>query len=125
MTLVTPAEIAQYRSQLSGYPLALVALDAIEDCEGDLEDAAISLAIHVGQEPNTTENWLDGLAKRYRVVICQQEFREDLANEILGSVVVHLMEQKLCPEILITPVVIYVVKTDVNDFCRPLEYQLP
>ena len=76
MVILTSQEIAQFRSQLSEYPQALEALDTIEDCEGDIEDAAISLAIQVGQTPTTSENWLDGVAKRYRVTICNQEYRE-------------------------------------------------
>jgi hypothetical protein len=71
MVQITSQEIALFRSELAAYPEALKALDEIEDCEGDIEDAAISLALQVGQEPNTSENWLDGVAKRCRVAICE------------------------------------------------------
>jgi hypothetical protein len=124
MVILTTQEIAQFRSQLSEYPTALEALDTIEDCEGDLEDAAISLAIQVGQMPTTSDNWLDGLAKRCRVAICQSDYREAVASGTLTSLVGELIDKKICPEILVVPVVLYVFKVGVNDFCEPLEYKL-
>ncbi len=123
MIVITTQEIAQYRSELANYEEALVALDAIEDCEGDLEDAAISLAIKVGQQPDRS-NWLDGVAKRCRVAICQEEFREDLLQKKLAATVGYLIEKKICPGILVAPVVIYVVKQGVSEFCEPLNFKL-
>ena len=49
MVVITSQEIARFRSELAAYPEALKALDEIEDCEGNIEDAAISLAIQAGQ----------------------------------------------------------------------------
>ena len=121
--ILTSQEIAQFRSQLAEYSAALEALDNIEDCEGDLEDAAISMAIHVGQSPTTSENWLDGLAKRYRVTLCDETYREDLLQGNIAPMVAHLMELNQCPELLVTPVVIYVFKTGIQPFCEPLEYK--
>ena len=124
MVIITSQQIAQFRSQLAEYPEALKALDAIEDCEGNIEDAAISLAIQAGQEPNISENWLDGLAKRCRVAICKSEVKEELANGELNAAFRDLVAAKICPDILVASVIIYVFKTGVNDFCEPLEYKL-
>ncbi|WP_445245191.1 hypothetical protein [Microcoleus sp. OTE_8_concoct_300] len=124
MVIITSQQIAQFRSQLAEYPEALKALDAIEDCEGNIEDAAISLAIQAGQEPNISENWLDGLAKRCRVAICKSEVKEELTNGELNAAFRDLVAAKICPEILVASVIIYVFKTGVNEFCEPLEYQL-
>ncbi|NJS12557.1 MAG: hypothetical protein HC789_20360 [Microcoleus sp. CSU_2_2] len=124
MLVITSQEIALFRSELAAYPEALKALDEIEDCEGDIEDAAISLAIQAGQEPNISENWLDGVAKRCRVAICRSELKADLTNGRLNTAFADLVAAKVCPEILITSVIIYVYKTGVNDFCEPLDYQL-
>lgn len=124
MVILTSQEIAQFRSQIAEYPTALEALDTIEDCEGDVEDAAISMAIQVGQMPTTSEQWLDGLAKRCRVALCQKDYRQDLVEGNITAMVEYLMQQKICPELLVAPVVIYVVKTGVNSFCEPLEYKL-
>ena len=121
MIILTSQEIAQFRSQLSEYPSALQALDTIEDCEGDLEDAAMSIAIQVGQMPTTSEKWLDGVAKRYRVTICDREYREELLQGNIGKMVGYLLERKTCPELLVTPVVIYALKTGIKQFCEPLE----
>ncbi|MFB8795167.1 MAG: hypothetical protein U7126_13315 [Microcoleus sp.] len=124
MVVITSQEIALFRSELAAYPSALKALDEIEDCEGNIEDAAISLAIQAGQEPNISENWLDGLAKRCRVAICKSELKADLKNGGLNAAFGDLVAAKVCPEILITAVIIYVFKTGVNEFCEPLEYKL-
>ncbi|WP_293131426.1 hypothetical protein [Microcoleus sp. bin38.metabat.b11b12b14.051] len=124
MVIITSQEIAQFRSQLAEYPAALKALDEIEDCEGNIEDAAISLAIQAGQEPNISENWLDGLAKRCRVAICKSEIKEELMNGQLNAAFRDLVVAKICPQILVAPTIIYVFKTGVNDFCEPLEYKL-
>jgi hypothetical protein len=124
MVVITSQEIALFRSELAAYPQALKALDEIEDCEGDIEDAAISLAIQAGQEPNISENWLDGLAKRCRVAICQSEFKADLIDGRLNATFGDLVAAKVCPEILVATVIIYVFKTGVNEFCEPLDYKL-
>ena len=124
MISLTSQEIAQFRSQLSEYPTALESLDMIEDCEGDLEDAAISLAIQVGQMPTTSDNWLASFTKRYRVSICQTDYREDLLAGKVATLVADLIEQKKCPELLVTPVVLYALKSGIQAFCEPLEYKL-
>ncbi|HBL09884.1 MAG TPA: hypothetical protein DD379_00255 [Cyanobacteria bacterium UBA11162] len=124
MTIVTSQEIAQFRSQLANYTEAMVALDAIEDCEGDLEDAAIALAIRAGQQPQTDNaDWLDALAKKCRAVICQPEFREDLLNGSYARVIEYLAGTPLLPPILAAPVLMYVVQHGVNSFCEPLDSQ--
>ncbi|NEP12355.1 MAG: hypothetical protein F6K14_19535 [Symploca sp. SIO2C1] len=124
MTIVTSEEIAQFRSKLSNYPEAMKALNAIEDCEGDLEDAAISLAIQAGQQPQRENaEWLDALARKCRAVICQQEFREDLLKGSYSSVFRYLLETPMLPKILITPVLMYVASQGVENFCEPLNSQ--
>lgn len=116
--IISSQDIAQYRSQLSDIPEALLALDVIEDCEGDVEDAAISLALKIGQEPTTTENWLEDLAKRCRVEICEPQFQSELQNGQLKSLIEYLFTTELCPKLLVIPIVIYVVKLGVNQFCQ-------
>ena len=125
MTILTSQEIAQFRSELANNLEAMKALDAIEDCEGDLEDAAIALAIRAGQQPQRDNaEWLDALARKCRSVICQKEFRGDLLNGSYASMIRYLAETPLLPSILATPVLMYVVRQGVNNFCEPLEPQL-
>ncbi len=124
MTTVTSQEIAQFRTELANNPEAMRALDAIEDCEGDLEDAAIALAIRVGQQPQRDNaEWLDALARKCRAVICQKEFRDDLLNGSYTPMIRYLAETPLLPSILATPVLMYVVRQGINHFCEPLDSQ--
>lgn len=122
MTQVTPEEINQFRVQLANHPDAVAALDEIEDCEGDVEDAAIALAIKVGQQPDIANTeWLPSLAKKCRVALCQSELRNDWENGNFGIIFEYLQDKKICPRLLITPVLIYVFKQNINKFCEPLE----
>ncbi len=122
MTKVTSQEIAQFRSQLADDPSDMEALDLIEDCDGDLEDAAMTLAIRAGQQPERANaEWLDALARKWRAVICEQEYREDLLNNSLQKMIERLKAMPTFPKILATPVLIYVLKRGVNNFCEPLD----
>ncbi|HEY9675758.1 MAG TPA: hypothetical protein V6D11_30220 [Waterburya sp.] len=124
MTTLTAQEIAQFRAELANNPDAIKALNLIEDCEGDLEDAAMALAIRAGQQPQRDNaEWLDALARKCRAVICQKEFRQDLLNGSYAPMVRYLAETPLLPPILATPVLMYVVHQGVNDFCAPLDSQ--
>jgi len=124
MVIVTQEEIEQYRTELAEDPIALDALDMIEDCEGDLEDAAISLALRVGQEPDRSENWLDGLAKRWRTFVCQAGLKESLMANSIANAVKLLAAETTIPDVLALPVILYVVKTGVEGFCQPLREKL-
>lgn len=121
MLNLTSQEIAHYRSALAAYPEALVALDVIEDCDGNLEDAATSLGIQVGQQLNAGD-YLDGLAKRCRVAIC--EHQRDLMAGNLTATFDSLINSNICPKLLLAPIIIYVVKQGVFDFCEPLNLKL-
>lgn len=123
MTTVTAEEIAQFRTELAAYPKILKSLDAIEDCEGDLEDAALGLAIEIGQLPDRSD-WLDGFAKRCRPAICQKELKENLLNGKLAAVVESLIQSRVCPQLLIAPVLMYVMKQGLDAFCEPLSFKL-
>ena len=122
MTIVTSQEIARFRSLLADYPPVVEALDLIEDCEGDLEDAAMTLAIRIGQEPGAENSeWLDGFAKKWRPVICQAEFREDLVNANFQGIMMYLQQISSFPKFLAAPILIYAFKQGWNNFCQPLD----
>src|SRR4028119_2378585 len=119
MITVTPKEIAQYRFQLADYPEAIAALDVIEECEGNLEDAAVVLAIQEGQEPDrSAKEWLEALTKRCRPIVCQEDFRDDLLAGLVAGAVESLAVSMAIPPGLATPVVIYAVKIGVKNFCK-------
>jgi hypothetical protein len=124
LIVVTPQELEFFRSELADHPAALEALGVIEDCDGDLEDAAISLAIRAGQEPDTNERWIEGLAKRWRHILCHAEIKEGLEDGLSGGVVDAIAADTEIPSNLVIPVAIYVLKTGVQTFCQPLEEKI-
>ena len=122
MTTLTTQEIARFRSTFANYPQAMQALDLIEDCEGDLEDAAMTLAIKAGQQPEINNSeWLDSLAKKWRAIICQQELRSDLMEGSVDKLMEKIEKMPTFPNILVTPVLLYVFKQGIPDFCQPLD----
>jgi hypothetical protein len=120
--IVSSTEISRLRSQLLEYPDALLALETIADCEGDLEDAAMSLAIRAGQEPGLdNSDWLPALAKRCRAVLCQDDLRVDLINGNWATALHLLQASKVCPNILAVPVLLYIENVGIDRFCAPLD----
>jgi hypothetical protein len=114
--------ITELQAQFIEIPDALAALETIADCEGDLEDAAMALAIRAGQQPDINNSeWLKGLAKKCRVAICHSEFRNDMVNGNFLNLFEHFVRLKVCPELLILPVLLYVHEQGVNKFCQPLD----
>ncbi len=122
--IVTATELADFREGLMAYPEAMVALEAIFDCEGDLEDAAINLALKLGQEPDVCDGWLDGLAKSWRHVLCQPEIKAALGEGITPNLLIMLTEQTTLPLRLVVPVAIYVLKVGMADFCHLFESKI-
>jgi hypothetical protein len=114
--------ITELQPQFAELPEAIVSLETIADCEGDLEDAAMALAIRAGQQPDINNSeWLNGLAKKCRVAICLSEFRNDMVNGNFVPLYNHFVEAKVCPKLLILPVLLYVHEQGVNKFCEPLD----
>jgi hypothetical protein len=122
--IVSPEEIDYWRSQLADYPEALAALTVLADCEGDLEDAAITIALQVGQEPDTSDRWIEGLAKRWRPIVCEAELREALEDGLSGETLTALKKATELPMRLVTFVAIYAIKTGLDLFCKPLTEKL-
>ncbi len=119
---LTSPVILALRASVADYEPACLALAVIEDCEGNLEDAAISLAIRTGQQPNADNAlWLAALAKRCRAKICQPELRQAIAAERWGEAAQALATTKLIPDLLALPVLLYVQQQGLDDFCAPLE----
>ena len=121
MTTLTLDEISQLQKQLADYPEALAALQSIEDCDGDIADAALSLALKAGLEPDTNETWLESYAKRFRHVACQEQFRAALAAQQVVGLINHLTLDTTCPGLLAAPVALHIVKVGVDDFCHTFD----
>jgi hypothetical protein len=114
--------ITELQAQFADMPEAIASLENITDCEGDLEDAAITLAIRAGQQPDITNSeWLDGYAKKCRVAICKLEFRDDMVSGNFMPLFQYFVQTKVCPQLLILPVLLYVHEQGVNRFCQPID----
>ena len=84
-TTVTPEEIAQFRAELADNLSAIAALDAIEECEGYLEDAVpLLLMRETGTEPDRS---IGDLLKKCRQFICQEEVREALESGMIAPAI--------------------------------------
>ena len=114
-------EITQLIERLADYPEAMRSLQEIEDCDGDLNDAALSLALKAGLEPTENDGWLEGFAKRYRHMACLPEFRADLRAQQTVSLAQHLTANSQCPNLLAVPVALYISKTGVDTFCQSFD----
>ncbi|MCC3473321.1 MAG: hypothetical protein JGK38_23995 [Microcoleus sp. PH2017_15_JOR_U_A] len=124
MTTITQSEIEQYHSQLQEYPDALKALDVLEECEGDLEYAAETLAIEsgeldddLGDEDPNEPSWLEKSADKLRPHICTQAFKDVLSQGFavaLGS----LITAGIYPGVPLTLVLIYISTKNLDKFCQ-------
>jgi hypothetical protein len=96
--LLTPEQIERYRAELADNPDALTALDAIEEWERDLADAAESLAIRngiEGVEDRADLRWFVIVLKKCRDSICQPKY-EILREKIVPALIPTLTEMGKC-----------------------------
>jgi hypothetical protein len=115
MTILTEAEIAQFRTQLVTYPEALAALDVVEECGGYLEDAITVIMMRETEaEP---DRGLNEVVEKCRKVVCQEEFRNDLLGGLLGVAIEPVAASVGIPLGIATAVVMYAYKKGINQFC--------
>ena len=120
MMNLTLEEIAQFRRQLSESPDALVAMDAIEECKGNLELATQLVAVEttdIEVSLRGDSNYLEQLAQKLSNIICQEEF-DELMTGVLTAAIATLAASGNIPIALATPVVIYVAKIGAKQFCE-------
>jgi len=121
-----PSVWSQWRQALADYPHVLKAIDTVEDCEVNLEDAAITLALQAHLEPDGSNDWLSRFAKRYRSSICR-EFRRQhgefsgTAHLLAIHLVRYLESETDCPNLLIFPVALWVLGQDLAEFCQAVD----
>lgn len=121
MLILTPDHIRQWHAELADYPEIQRSLQVIEDCDGDVEDAAVTLAIQAGLEPDNSDRWLSSFAKRYRPLLCETEFRTQTESQEspmgVSAIVRHLAASSSCPPLLILPVAVLVAEEGLAAFC--------
>ncbi|BAZ69354.1 hypothetical protein NIES4106_41260 [Fischerella sp. NIES-4106] len=123
MITVTPEEITEFRSQLADNPEALAALDAIEECKGNLEAAAQLIAVETTDEEVSLRgdsDYLEKLAQKLSKIICEENFNE-LMTGVLTAAIATLAASGNIPVALATPVVIYVAKIGTKKFCETVK----
>jgi hypothetical protein len=113
MILITAQELKDYRLLLSDYPdnTVIDGLDAIEQCQGNLEDA-LSLLSNQSETQQLRQIDLDVLADMCRHVVCSQPTEDfiGLLNIISGFLPP--------PTSLAIPVALYIIKVGVRNYCR-------
>ena len=114
---LTSEQIAKYRVELADNPDFLAALDVIEEWDGDLADAAESIATRngiEGIEDNADIRWFVIVLNKCRDSICQPRY-EIVREKILPALIPTLTEIVAtsfpCPPgiatLLSTPIAIY------------------
>lgn len=126
--LLTPEQIERYRAELADNPDAIAALDVIEEWEGDLADAAESLAIRngiEGVEDRADLRWFVIVLQKCRSFICQPKY-EKLREQYLPALIPPLTDiiagSFMCPPgvagLLATPFAIYIQEEGMDLFCQ-------
>ncbi len=112
-TQLTSEQIAQYRVELADNTDALAALDVIEECEGNLQDAITLMRMReTGTEPDKSLD-LDELATKCRPFICSAKTKK--VFKLIGIVAGCLQ----FPVTLVVPVVLFVVEDiGLDAFCK-------
>ena len=127
-TQLTSEQIAQYRIEFADNENVLSALDVIEEWEGDLADAAESIATRngiEGVEDNADFTWFVIVLNKCRDSICQPKY-ENLREKYLPALIPPLTDIIagcfMCPPgvagLLSTPVAIYISEEGMDKFCQ-------
>ena len=117
MITVTPEEITQFRNQLVDSPeAALAALDAIEECEGYLDDAVPLLVMR--ETAQEADRSLNDLLGRCRQFLCQEEVREFLESGLIAPIIEPLAVSTGIPLGTATALSILVFKLGAKKFCQ-------
>ncbi|WP_445174158.1 DUF6887 family protein [Microcoleus sp.] len=113
---VTAEEIDRFRKQLKHDPEALAALDTIQECEGNLEEAARSIATAAGNT-DVESDLLEKLSTRCRTVICQEDMKEKLPV-LIAAIAEFLASTSGFSSRLATPIALFAIDQGIEDFCE-------
>ena len=127
-TQLTSEQIAQYRIEFADNENALIALDVIEEWEGDLADAAESIATRngiEGVEDNADFRWFVIVLNKCRDSICQPKY-ENLREKYL-PVLIPPLTDVIAGCFMCTPgvagllsaiVTVYIQEEGMDKFCQ-------
>ena len=112
---VTQEKIDRAREQLKHDPEALAAIDTIQQCGGNLADAARLIAIAAGIT-EIESDLLETLSSRCRSVICQDEVKAELPV-MISAIAEFLVSTSGLPSKLATPIALLAIEKGIEDFC--------
>jgi hypothetical protein len=125
---LTSEQIAKYRSELADNSDFLAALNVIEEWDGDLADAAESIATRngiEGVEDNADMRWFVIVLNKCRDSICQKRYeivREKIVPALIPTLTEMIAASFLCPPgiatLLSTPIAIYIQEEGMDKFCQ-------
>ena len=122
-TRLTLEEIQQYREQLEQLKdnsTAIAQFKVIEQCEGDLEQAARMLSRRAGLgDHRKAGTILESALTQARQLVCNDNFKEGLAPDLISGVFTALISANNPLLIAVaTPCASYIVKMSLIKFCR-------
>jgi hypothetical protein len=120
--ILNPEEIEKYRAELADNAKSLEDIALIEQCNGDLEYAAIRLArrsnIDTVRADADEDDFWQKITKQARQLVCHEQVKDDLAPDILGGLIgLFLTSGNAVLGVIATPLAIYIVKKTVEGFC--------
>ena len=122
---LTSEQIAKYRVELADDPDFLAALDVIEEWDGDLADAAESIATLngiEGVEDNADFRWFVIILNKCRDSISQPKLREKYLPALIPTLTGIIVGYLMCPPqvagILSAIVAVYIQDQGLDKFCQ-------
>jgi hypothetical protein len=117
LPIVTLEEISRFRTELRNYPdsNAIAALDALEQCEGYLEDAIPLLFLR--ETESELDRSISDLLARCRKFICQEEVREALESGVIAPAIEPIAIGASIPPGVATAVGILAFKLTIKKVC--------
>jgi len=122
---LTSEQIAKYRVELADNPDFLAALDVIEEWDGDLADAAESIATLngiEGVEDNADLRWFVIVLNKCRDSICQPKLREKYLPALIPTLTGIIAGYLMCPPqvagILSAIVAVFIQDQGLDKFCQ-------
>ena len=122
---LTSEQIAKYRVELADNSDFLAALDVIEEWDGDLADAAESIATRngiEGVEDNADMRWFVIVLNKCRDSICQPKLREKYLPALIPTLTGIIAGYLMCPPqvagILSAIVAVFIQDQGLDKFCQ-------
>jgi hypothetical protein len=125
MTIITSEELSKFRTSLQEYGEdALQALEAVEECHGNLEEAMEIVMINAGMEPvRGDDEWLDKLVKELRHFICDPDFKDFFISDAYALALGYLLAKTDHPATVLILVILYLFRKGLNYFCQSEQEQ--